>query len=321
MLPRPPRSTLFPYTTLFRSVERPRLSAEVEDVHLLVVGCAEGVNFDRIASVGLEHWRGRVTAVGRRAEAVGGVHAAGGAVVDQRAALDGGWVGHVVLPDGRVRLGEDEREVAIAARRAARHVDIHLGADVGRVAGVGIGEGRAGRGHHDGAIQAGAPGHIAAVIGDQGGGGLGRGGVEAIGARLARRERLLRVEADVDAARVDGAQQLVRVEGDAGAVAVIGELDDNALTGRDVQHQRIGGLGLVQDGRGIGGRDEGSRGADAVAAAAFAAAATSTTATSASTRETTAAAASAAASSSTRETTTAAAATSSSSFTSTSTSA
>src|SRR5437016_14378731 len=34
MLPRPPRSTLFPYTTLFRSREAPARSADARHVHL-----------------------------------------------------------------------------------------------------------------------------------------------------------------------------------------------------------------------------------------------------------------------------------------------
>src|SRR5256885_9962025 len=44
MIRRPPRSTLFPYTTLFRSVERARVPAEqIEDVW---VGCANQAGED-----------------------------------------------------------------------------------------------------------------------------------------------------------------------------------------------------------------------------------------------------------------------------------
>src|SRR5258708_27262781 len=40
MIRRPPRSTLFPYTTLFRSSPGPQVRVEREDAHLVVV--AEG---------------------------------------------------------------------------------------------------------------------------------------------------------------------------------------------------------------------------------------------------------------------------------------
>src|SRR2546430_12996925 len=42
MIPRPPRSTLFPYTTLFRSPRRARLVEERDDVEARPAKCVHG---------------------------------------------------------------------------------------------------------------------------------------------------------------------------------------------------------------------------------------------------------------------------------------
>src|SRR5687768_17659563 len=54
MIPRPPRSTLFPYTTLFRSTE-------TRSVHVRISGQVQGVSFRdwtqrRAAALGLSGW-------------------------------------------------------------------------------------------------------------------------------------------------------------------------------------------------------------------------------------------------------------------------
>src|SRR3712207_8681348 len=67
MIPRPPRSTLFPYTTLFRSVKSTKLShpvASVAHMELLVVALIAGLA--GAAAVAVASRRGSADAVARR---------------------------------------------------------------------------------------------------------------------------------------------------------------------------------------------------------------------------------------------------------------
>src|SRR3712207_7248117 len=65
MIRRPPRSTLFPYTTLFRSHEKPRGERAKAPHHIIKTGLSQCVNSDFIGS---EQCFGQLEAVQPRSE-------------------------------------------------------------------------------------------------------------------------------------------------------------------------------------------------------------------------------------------------------------
>src|SRR2546426_2893748 len=112
MIRRPPRSTLFPYTTLFRSVE-----TKTELPVSYVANLAYTIGTTTLAADLVNNGRGTTLHLGGE-KRLGLVALRGGVSRDQRKRLEFGWGGGVRLGGGAPRLGVLEPSNSLSHERA-----------------------------------------------------------------------------------------------------------------------------------------------------------------------------------------------------------
>src|SRR5438034_11849588 len=160
----PPKSTLFPYTTLFRSARRPRGSCRVRDLELLRLRRAErdaalrsGVAMARVVVTGVGVVTGPVT--GGREHVRAFLASSGAPVVSVRSsALDG-----LVDETEARRLSRICQLSVAAARIALADAGLGPGAGLGLVIGAEFGDVRSTIAFVDGYLRRG-PGGLSALL-------------------------------------------------------------------------------------------------------------------------------------------------------------